>query len=86
MRIHNIRSITFYFTDFTTELFKDVLEYGVGPDVDFNQALGEFQGNLTELNALPNPVTLEGSQSWFLFSTDMNIRYTGFEMVYFAGM
>ena len=85
VRIHNARSVTFYFTDFTTEIFKDGLEYGIGGEADFNSAVGEFMGNLTMLNALPEPVTLEGDQSWFIFSTDRNVRLKGFELVYFAG-
>ena len=85
VRIHNARSVTFYFTDFTTEIFKDSLEYGVGGRADFNTALGLYEGNLTDQMDLPDPVTLDGSQSWFLFSTDRNIQLKGFELVYFAG-
>ena len=85
MRVHNARSITFYFTDFNTELFKDSLEYGIGGNADFNSRIGIFEGNLTELNALPEPITLDGGISWFLFATDKNRRYRGFELVYFAG-
>ncbi len=87
MRIHNCRSVTFYFTDFTTEIFKDSLEYGLGSTVDFNQAIEVFEGNLTDERAIPDPVSIVGysQASWFLFTTDRNIRLKGFEMIYFAG-
>ena len=89
VRVHNARSLTFYFNDFSTERYKDELSYGVtdtlNPNRPEDSRIDFLWGNLTMLNALPYPVTVSGSQMWFYFFTDMNIMNRGFELVYIAG-
>ena len=79
--------MVYWFNFFETEEFKDVLEYGIGYEVDFNQALGSYDGNLTMENRLPDPenFAVSGAPFWFLWATDFNIDYTGWELQYAAG-
>nr|XP_054771358.1 fibropellin-3 isoform X2 [Lytechinus pictus] len=82
VRIKGARIITFTIEDFMTEVFKDVVEYGVGPVADFNQALGSFEGNLSSTNQVPAPFSVANEQAWFLFSTDRNIPQKGFRITF----
>lgn len=63
----------------------DVVEYGIGPEADFNQALGSFEGNLTQDGIIPDPFTVQGDQAWFIFSTDRNIVNRGFRITFSSG-
>ncbi|NP_999703.1 fibropellin-3 precursor [Strongylocentrotus purpuratus] len=82
VRIKGARVITFTIEDFATEIFKDAVEYGVGPVADFNQALATFEGNLTANNQVPPPFSVQGEQAWFIFSTDRNIPRKGFRITF----
>ena len=79
--------MVYWFNFFETEEFKDVLEYGIGYEVNFLQALGAYDGNLTMENRLPDPqnFAVSGAPFWFLWGTDFNIDYTGWELQYAAG-
>ena len=87
IRVPNARQIVFYFADFTSEINKDAWEYGVGQVADFRSSIILYEGNLTAMNMIPAPTTVDVSQDpvWFYWSTDRNIQYTGVDLRYVAG-
>ena len=86
INVHNARQVTFFITDFISEDSKDVLEYGVGYDADTLLSRGIFQGDLT--GALPAAITIDvtGEPLWFLWTTDNNTEFKGWELHYVTGM
>ena len=91
IKVPGAQQITFDIVDFETELFKDVLEYGIGnriPDWnnDIHLRLGYFEGLLTTENLLPDPITVHNDTMWFYWSTDRTGGiFRGWKLVYTTG-
>ena len=86
IKVPGAQQITLYVTDLDTENFKDVLEYGIGNKVSWDDILGDLQGELTSQNVLPDPITVQSDTMWFHWFTDRT-GYVGrgFRLVYTTG-
>ena len=89
LKVPGASDIIFYFREFESEIFKDVLEYGRGEEtsIDPNDIDMSWEGNLTRDGTI-NEMTLYsvgGPKAWFAWVTDRNIVQKGFQIVYAAG-
>ena len=88
VKVRKAAQIVFYFSDIETEVFKDVIEFGRGDEVDIrNGVVDSWEGNLTTDNQLPGPFSVATTDGnvWFYWSTDRNIPQKGWELRYAAG-
>ena len=78
--IANVNSIRIVFQHFETEYYEDKLYFGIGDAPDENaaaNAIGSIDGTPM---VTPPPISFQSPSLWFLFMTNEDVTYSGFEI------